>query len=84
MTPGQFDKRAEMEARKTLRSKSASKAEKEAAAAELALALAGDSSRSDPGGSEPGAPPLAKGASRAAKRAASSGLAHRRGGGRGR
>jgi hypothetical protein len=81
VSPGHIDKRAEMEARKTLRSKTASKEEKDAAAA--ALADAEGLNRADATGAD-GAPPLSKGAARAAKRAGGTDLAQRRGGGRGR
>ena len=79
MSPGQIGKRAEMEARLTLRSKTASKAEKEAAAADLAEATG-----SAEQGADPSETPLTKGAARAARRSSTSDLAQRRGGGRGR
>lgn len=78
-SPDRINKRAEMEALKTMRSKTASKEEKEAAAA--TLDQAGDSSRQAGSESET---PVSKGVAKAAKRAAGSNPVQQRGAGRGR
>ena len=79
MSSGGISKRAEMEARLTLRSKTASKEEKEAAAG--VIAEAEGLSRSDPTGAD-GGRPLSKDASHVAKRPGGSDQASRRGGDR--
>ena len=79
MSSEHIDKRTEMEARLTLRSKQATKEEKEAAAS--VIADAEGLSRSDPTGAD-GGRPLSKDASHVAKRPGGSEHASRRGGDR--